>query len=204
MFQAEYLLTRFVDRSTLGGGTRSQSDVRLSAGLVFRFGSIGQPPPSAAAACSVEPVEVFAGESVGGTATGSNFNPRRTIRYSWSGTGVNVADANASTRVDTAGLRPGSYQVSANLSDGSKTGVASCSAAFTVKQTHPPEIACSSNPGTVRAGGAVTIRANANSPDNRRLTYSYSASAGSVSGTDATATLNWPRREPVPSPSPAP
>jgi len=39
-------------------------------------------------------------------------------------------------------------------------------------------------------GGIATIRSRADSPDNRRLTYSYSASAGSVSGMDATATLN--------------
>ena len=39
-------------------------------------------------------------------------------------------------------------------------------------------------------GGTATIRANASSPDNRRLTYSYTASAGNVGGNDTTATLN--------------
>ncbi len=103
---------------------------------------------------------------------------------------MRVAGTNASTQIDTTGLQPGSYQVSANLSDGSKTGVASCMARFNVKQPRPPVIACSSDPGTVRTGGTATIRSNASSPDNRRLTYSYSASAGNVSGADTTATLD--------------
>jgi hypothetical protein len=63
-------------------------------------------------------------------------------------------------------------------------------ASFNVKQPRPPVIACSSDPGTIRTGGTATIRSNASSPDNRRLTYSYSTSAGNVSGADATVMLN--------------
>src|ERR1700730_9355137 len=92
--------------------------------------------------------------------------------------------------IDTAGLQPGSYQVSAELRDGSKRGVASCMARFNVKQPRPPEIACSSNPGKITTGGTSTISSKANSPDHRTLTYSYSSSSGKVSGTDATAILN--------------
>jgi len=183
LFQAEYLMTRF-------GTNTHQNNVRLSAGLVFRFGSIGPPPVPAGAACSAEPAEVFAGEPVTATATGSNFHPKRTIRYNWSGVGVKVSGTNASTQIDTTGLQPGAYQVSANLSDGSKTGVASCIARFVVKQPRPPTISCSADPGTVQPGGTATIRSTASSPDNRRLSYSYNASAGNISGTDASATLN--------------
>lgn len=196
--QAEYLLTRFADDSANTGERIVQNNVRLSTGIVFRFGSMGPAPPPVAAACFAEPAEVFAGELVTGTAAGSNFNSQRAIRYNWSGTGVRVAGSNASTQIDTTGLQPGTYQVSANLSDGSKNGVASCTATFNVKQQHPPEIACSSDPETVRAGGTATIRSNANSADNRRLTYSYSASAGTVSGTDETATLNTAGASPGP------
>ena len=39
-------------------------------------------------------------------------------------------------------------------------------------------------------GDTATVRANASSPDNRRLIYSYTASAGNISGADATAALN--------------
>jgi outer membrane protein OmpA-like peptidoglycan-associated protein len=188
LFEGDFLVTRFF--STNGQGRQWQKNVRLSTGIVFRFGSTDAPVASAGAACSAQPADVFAGEPVNGTASGSNFDPKRTIQYNWSGTGVRVAGTNASTRIDTTGLQPGAYQVNANLSDGSKKGVASCTARFNVKQPRGPVIACLSDPGTIRAGGTVTIRSNASSPDNRRLTYSYSTSAGNVSGTDATATLN--------------
>jgi len=72
------------------------------------------------------------------TASGSNFNPKRTVKYDWNGTGVKVAGSDASTQIDTTGLQPGSYAVAANLNDGSKHGFASCSARFTVKEPHPP------------------------------------------------------------------
>ena len=196
--QAEYLMTRFPDPSSNTENRVTQNNVRLSAGLVVRFGAHDETSASAAAACSVEPVEVFAGEPVRGTATGSNFNSKRAVQYRWSGTGVRVAGDNASTQIDTTGLRPGYYQVNANLRDGSKNGVASCMARFSVKQPRAPEIACSSDPGTVRTGGTATIRSNANSPDNRSLTYSYTASAGNVYGTDETATLNTAGASPGP------
>ncbi len=163
--------------------------LRAQAGLNFMFG-FGAPPVSPSAACSVQPNEVFANEPVTATASGSNFNPKRRVNYNWNGTGVRVAGSDASTQIDTTGLQPGSYQVSAKLSDGSKNGVASCMAMFNVKQPRPPVIACLSDPGSLRAGGTATIRSNASSPDNRRLTYTYSASAGNVSGSDATASLN--------------
>jgi outer membrane protein OmpA-like peptidoglycan-associated protein len=163
--------------------------LRLQAGLNFMFG-FGEPPVSPSAACSVQPNEVFADEPVTATANGSNFNPKRTVKYNWNGTGVKAAGSAASTQIDTTGLQPGSYLVSANLSDGSKNGVATCMASFSVKQPRPPVIACSSDPGTIRTGGTATIRSNASSPDNRRLTYSYSTSAGNVSGADATVMLN--------------
>jgi outer membrane protein OmpA-like peptidoglycan-associated protein len=189
LIRADYIFSTYRYGAPDSTAATRLRGVRLQAGITFMFGGGPLPAPSAAI-CSAEPGEVFAGEPVRGTATGSNFNPKRTIRYNWSGTGVRVAGTNASTQIDTTGLQPGSYQVSANLSDGSKNGVASCIARFNVKQPRAPEIACSSDPGTVRTGGTATIRSNANSPDNRRLTYSYSASAGNVSGTDATARLN--------------
>lgn len=169
--------------------------VRLQAGLTFMFGGeAASMPPSAA--CSVEPEEIFAGESVTARTQGSGFDSRRTITYSWSGTGVSTAGHDDSARVDTTGLQAGPYQVMANLSDGSRQGVATCSAGFTVKRPRPPEISCSSDPDTVTAGNTASIRSSASSPDHRRLNYSYSATAGNVSGTDAATTLNTTGAEP--------
>jgi outer membrane protein OmpA-like peptidoglycan-associated protein len=163
--------------------------LRLQAGLNFMFGG-GEPPVPPSAACSVQPTEVFAGETVTATASGSNFNPKRTVTYNWNGTGVKVAGSDASVQIDTTGLQPGSYGVTANLSDGSKNGLATCSARFTVKEPRPPVISCSANPASVPMGGTSTITSTASSPDGRSLTYSYIASAGEISGNANTATLN--------------
>jgi len=164
--------------------------VRLQSGIVFIFSGAALPWLPARADCSVQPSEVFAGEPVTATASGSNFNPKRTIKYNWSGNGVKVAGSDASTQIDTTGLQPGSYQVTANLSDGSKNGVASCSSKFTVKEPRPPVISCSPDPASVPMGGASTISSRASSPDGRSLTYSYTTSAGNITGNGSTAALD--------------
>ena len=163
--------------------------LRLQAGFNFMFGG-GPPPVPPGAACSVQPTEVFAGETVTATASGSNFNPKRTVTYNWNGTGVKVAGSDASTQIDTTGLQPGSYIVTANLSDGRKNGTASCSARFTVKEPRPPVISCLADPASVQMGGTSTITSSASSPDGRRVIYSYTASAGEISGNGNTAALN--------------
>ncbi len=190
LLRADYVMSnyRFGPRSTTP--STDLSGVRLQAGLVFMFGGGGAVPVPSSASCSVQPSEIFAGEAVTATAAGSNFNPKHTVKYNWSGNGVKVAGSDASTQIDTAGLQPGTYQVTANLTDGSKNGVASCSARFTVKEPRPPVISCSPDPASVTMGGASTINSNASSPDGRRLTYSYSASGGNISGNTSTATLD--------------
>jgi outer membrane protein OmpA-like peptidoglycan-associated protein/opacity protein-like surface antigen len=169
--------------------------LRAQVGLNFMFGG-EKPAAPPSAACSVQPTEVFAGEGVTATANGSNFNPKRTVKYSWNGTGVKVSGSDASTQIDTTGLQPGSYGVTANLNDGGKNGFAACSARFTVKEPHPPVIACSADPEKVRTGGSSTISSRASSPDGRRLIYSYSASAGEITGNGDTASLNTGSAQP--------
>ncbi|MFZ0275547.1 MAG: outer membrane beta-barrel protein [Candidatus Sulfotelmatobacter sp.] len=122
---------------------------RLESGLVFTWGGkrVTTPPT---AVCSVQPGEVFAGEVVTATADASNFNPKRTVAYSWSGSGVKPSETHASTQIDTASLQAGAYEITATLSDGSLNGVASCSARFIVKTPHPPVISCSSDPAACR------------------------------------------------------
>jgi outer membrane protein OmpA-like peptidoglycan-associated protein len=126
---------------------------------------------------------------VSATAEGSSFNPKRTVTYKWSGSGVKPGESGRTTQIDTNGLQSGSYQVTASLSDGSPSGVASCSARFTVKEPRPPQISCSADPASVAFGGTSTITSAASSPDGRRLTYSYASSAGNITGSDSTATL---------------
>jgi outer membrane protein OmpA-like peptidoglycan-associated protein len=168
--------------------------VRLESGIVFRFGGKrAETPP--AAVCSIQPAEIFAGEAVIATAAGSNFNPKRTVVYSWSGSGVKPGETGASTQIDTTGLHSGSYQVTARLSDGSSSGEASCSDRFTVKEQHPPTISCAADPPSV-ASGTATITSTASSPDGRTLTYTYAASAGSIAGNTSAAALDTAGAQP--------
>jgi hypothetical protein len=200
LLRADYVFSNYRYGPAATTPTTEVRGLRLQAGLVFMFGG-GKPALPPSSVCSVEPGEVFAGETVTGRASGSGFNPRRTVQYSWTGGGAKVAGADASTQIDTTGLEPGSYTVTASLSDGSKTGIASCSASFLVKRPRPPEISCSSDPGTVTTGGSAAIHSSASSPDHRRLSYSYSASAGVISGSQVTAALDTTGAQPGPAPS---
>jgi len=188
LFRADYMVSTYrygPAATTTGTDLRG---IRLQTGVVFRFGGHEESPAIASADCVVRPVEVFAGEPVTATASGSNF--KNTITYSWSGTGMKASGSNASLQIDTTNLQPGEYGVVASLHDGSKYGSASCSARFTVRRQHPPVISCSPDPASVPMGGTSTITSNASSPDSRRLTYSYTASAGNISGSASSATLD--------------
>src|SRR5436853_2180314 len=85
LLRADYVFSTY--RFAPGGvPTTDIRGVRLQTGLNFMFGC-GEPAVAPSAACSVQPTEVFAGEPVTATASGSNFNPKRTVKYTWSGTG---------------------------------------------------------------------------------------------------------------------
>ncbi len=191
IFQADYLYTNYEDDVKTGSSMQWNS-IRLQGGILWNVG-LAAPPAPGTAACSAQPSSVMAGEPVRVTATASNFNPKHTVSYAWSSTGGKVSGNEATTTVDTNGLAPGTYTVKATVSDNAKhPNVADCNATFTVNEPpkHPPTISCSATPGTVRAGDAVTINSQANSPDGRPLTYSYNASAGRVSGNGASVTLD--------------
>jgi outer membrane protein OmpA-like peptidoglycan-associated protein len=193
--RADYVMSSYRYGPAATTGSTDIRGVRAQAGLVFNFGGERTATPPAAA-CSLQPGEVFAGEFVTVTAAGSNFDSRRRVAYNWSGSGVKPGETRSSTQIDTAGLEPGSYQITASLSDGSQNGVASCSARFIVKMSHPPLISCSSDPASVTIGGTSTISSTASSPDGRLLSYSYAASAGNIIGNSSTAMLNSAGAEP--------
>jgi opacity protein-like surface antigen len=195
--EAEYLYTRFGNNCSLPvcNQNSSQNSFRLVSGLVIGFGLPTLVSPSAS--CSVQPTEVYAGEPVTATANAMNFNPKRTLSYNWTSTGGKVSGKASSASLDTTGMSPGSYTVSANITDGKK-GQASCQASFTIKERpkNPPRISCSANPTTVQAGTPSSISCNCSSPDNapdypvQTSISNWSASGGRVSGTGNTATLD--------------
>ena len=187
--------------SSFGGGTTGDPDVtfnslRYQAGINFLLG-VAPPGPPPSASCSVNPMDVYAGEPVTATAHGMNFNPKRTLSYSWSGSGGKLSGKDSSASVDTTGLSPGSYTVGATITDGHK-GEASCRATFTIKERpkNPPRISCSANPASVMAGTPSMITCSCSSPDNapdypvQASIGNWSATGGRISGSGNTATLD--------------
>jgi outer membrane protein OmpA-like peptidoglycan-associated protein len=196
IFQADYIWSSYNPQG-LRPWTHSSNwnSIRLSGGLVFNIGNYNLPPLSAA--CSANPGAVTEGDKVTVTTTGTNFNPKHALKYGWTATGGKLSGVDAATEtVDTTGLAAGSYTANATITDprGPKNAnVANCGANFTVnaKPQNPPQVTCSANPTTVKAGDPSTITANATSPDNAQISgYSYTASAGRISGTGTTATLD--------------
>ncbi|HXR40444.1 MAG TPA: hypothetical protein VN776_15190 [Terracidiphilus sp.] len=193
IIQAEYLMTRFQDYTT--GTTATQNDMRLSSGIVFRFGGNAAPPlppPSPVTySCSVNPSSAFPGDAIAVSGTALNLNPAKTAVYTWSVDGGTVAGAGSTGKIDTTNLAPGAYTLKGHVSEGDKPGEnADCTAPYAVRAFEPPTVSCVATPSTVLSGAPCTITATGVSPQNRPLTYSYSATSGSVSGSGTTATLS--------------
>lgn len=168
--------------------------VRLRTGIVFSWG--GAPGVAPAASCSVQPGEVLVGEPITATVTISNFNPKHTVTYEWSGTGGQISGKETTAQIDTSNATPGSYTVTARATDAREknNNVASCSANFTVKPLppkNPPTISISASPTSLQAGGTVNLSANCSSPDSVGVSVAnWTASSGTVSGSGSSATLN--------------
>ena len=190
LFRADYVQSSYRYGPKATTPTTDLSGVRLQAGIVLMFGGDNRPVTSPRADCTTQPNEVFAGDPVTVTANGRDFDPKRTVQYHWKGHDVKTEGDQSSTQIDTAGLRPGPYGVTASLSDGSKNGVASCDAKFTIKTPNAPVISCAPDHGSVPTGGTAAINSTASSPDGRPLTYSYATSAGDIAGDSSSATLN--------------
>ena len=168
--------------------------VRLQAGVVFMFGG-EQPGPPVSASCTLNPSEVMVGEPTTATAAVSNFNPKHTLNYTWSGTGGQITSKDNTASITTNGVAGGRYTVTAHISDPKMTkgGEASCMATFIVKEPprNPPQISCSASPSMVQAGTSSIITCACTSPDNVPVTVGgWTASGGSISGSGNLATLN--------------
>ncbi len=186
---ADYAAPQFPDlrRPTLDG-------VRLRTGIVIRWG--GAPAVTPAAACTVQPTEVMVGEPITANVTASNFNPKHSLSYSWSGNGGTVTGKDTSAKIDTTNVAPGSYAVTAHVTDAKAKNAneASCTANYTVKPLppkNPPTMSMSANPSELAPGGPVSLTANCTSPDGVPVSVAdWTSSAGTVSGTGTSATLN--------------
>ena len=78
--QVDYIYNTY-SPTFLSGHTTQWNSIRLSAGLVLNLGSYYNPPLSCTA--SATPAEVFAPDPVKVTTTGTGFNPKHPVAYSW-------------------------------------------------------------------------------------------------------------------------
>jgi len=175
--QLDYLPTHFspfnvglVPNGRIFNPTTWQQNLRYSTGILFRFGGATPPPPTVA--CNVTPEELlpWAGPVQASVQT-TNFNQGRTLDYSWSSTSGQIMGQGPEAKVDTANLSPGSYTISAHVSDPRRrtNGSASTTCSFTVKQPQSPQVACSATPSTVKPGEPITINVQTSSPDQSRI-----------------------------------
>jgi len=199
LFEADYVWAHHHYANEAGAGfpalrRPSLEGIRLRTGLVFNWG--GAPEVAPTVTCSVKPTEVMVGEPITASASASNFNPKHTVNYSWSGNGGQVTGKDTTAQIDTTNAAPGSYTVTVHVADpkAKKNNEASCSASYTAKPLppkNPPTISCSASPSSVDVGSTATITCNATSPDGVPVTVSnWTATSGTVSGSGNTATLN--------------
>jgi outer membrane protein OmpA-like peptidoglycan-associated protein/opacity protein-like surface antigen len=188
LIEGDFLLTNF--RDPFATNVQSwQKNVRLSSGLVFRFG--GNPPPpqrvAMSAACSVDREMVYADSGdVIAVHVSAQTSDRYPVNYSWSASDGAVDGTGADVRWSSTGHHTGAYTVKVRVDNG-RNGSAECLANLRVEQrpNRPPVIACSADRSTVTQGDPVTITASASDPDNDPLTYSWSANGGKIDGSES-------------------
>ena len=190
LVEGDFLATRFHDQFSANADGRDwQKNVRLSSGLVFRFG--GNPPPeppvALSATCSAdkEMVYVDSGDVVAVHVQASSSD-RYPVSYSWSASDGVVDGTGYDVRWSSAGHRTGAYVVKVRVENG-RHGSADCSVNIRVepRPNRIPTIRCAANPNTVTVGETAAIMATASDPDNDPLTFSWSSSGGRIDGSDS-------------------
>jgi len=187
VFQGEFLLTHFRDPFSTDEDDRGwQKNIRLSTGIVFRFGGNPPPPPSApmTAACSADKDFVYAGSAdfvvVRADAGNSDGN---SLNYSWSASEGSVDGTGPQARWNSSGRAPGAYIVKVRV-ENARNGFADCSVSIRVepRPNRPPTISCSADRRAVTSGESVEITATASDPDNDPLSYSWNSNRGQIEG----------------------
>ena len=189
LIQAEYLLTDY----SLANGYKPQNDFRYSAGVVLRWGAkpeFRNTPPTATCSTDVPSVVEGSGTSVPVRANASDADGD-TLTYAWSANGGSVDGNGPVARWNSTNAAPGSYAITANVSDG-HGGSTSCSANVRVepRPLRAPSVSCSVDRSTVQPGERVTARANAVSNENLPLDYAWRSNGGTVSGSGPTVSVD--------------
>lgn len=201
VFEADYVWARhnYADEAAAEFPSLRRPSIngyRLRTGLTFSWG--GAPPVAPAASCSVQPTEVMVGEPITATVAASNFNPKHTVTYAWSGNGGGtVTGKDTTATIDTTNATPGSYTVTAHVTDPKekKNNEASCSANYTIKPLppkNPPTLSISANPSDLVTGGNVALSAMCSSPDGVSTSVAnWTSTAGTIAAAaDTSPVLN--------------
>ena len=180
LVQGEYLLTRLADTGT--GIATHQNDIRLSSGLVFRFGGKAAQPVNHAPAvtCSVAPASGPDGVSIHASASDPDGDP---MTYSWTASGGRVQGDGADVVWTPGGAQPGVYTVSVLVDDG-RGGMATCTSNVPVAAAinHAPMLTCTISKTGINAGDPLQITATASDPDQDPITLSWETSGGRIVG----------------------
>jgi outer membrane protein OmpA-like peptidoglycan-associated protein len=188
--EIDYLMTNFTGPS-LGSNGR-QDSMRLGTGLVLRFGLPKVAPPPhlpPVAACSANPVSIFAGSGDSVAVHVNASSPQNDpLTFSYTATGGAVDGNGPDARWNSSGVGVGTYTVTAKVDD-SKGGIASCATDIKVEQkpNRPPTATLSVDRSPILPGEKTGVTCNGSDPDGDPLTYSYSSSGGQISGSGTSA-----------------